>query len=138
MMTKIFERLFLGNARDAERLAVTNPHGITAVVNVNSGRNRDRADGIEYVHLAFDDAETVPPVKFEKALAAIRDHIRQGKVLVHCEAGSSRSPVVVARYMHVVGYKSFEDALAELTELRPVVAPSDRMLEYAQTYLETI
>jgi protein-tyrosine phosphatase len=106
-------------------------------VNVNSGRNRS-GDGVEHVQLSFDDSETVPPAKFEQALAAIRDHIRRGKVLVHCEIGSSRSPVVVALYMHVVGYKRFEDALAELHERRPVVAPSDWMLECAQAYLETI
>ena len=137
-MTRVFERLYLGNARDAERLAVANPQGITTVISVVGGRNQQKADGVEYVQLAFDDAETVLPAKIEKALAAIRDHIRRGKVLVHCEIGSSRSPVVVALYMHVVGYKSFEDALAELAELRPVVAPSDWMLECAQTYLETI
>lgn len=70
-MTRVFERLYLGNARDAEHLAVANPFGITAVVHMNSGRNRDMADGIEHVHLPFDDAETVPPTKFEKALSAI-------------------------------------------------------------------
>jgi protein-tyrosine phosphatase len=91
------------------------------------------------VHLSFDDAETVPPAKFEQALAAIRDHIRRGRVLIHCELGSSRSPVVVvALYMHIIGYKNFDDALAELHELRPVVAPSDWMLECANTYLEAV
>jgi protein-tyrosine phosphatase len=137
-MTKIFERLYLGDARDAEHLAVSNPQGITTVISVVGGRNRGKADGIEYVHLSFDDAETVPPAKFEKALTAIREHIRKGKVLVHCEIGSSRSPVLVALYMHVVGYKDFHQALAELHELRPVVAPSDWMLQCAQTYLEAM
>jgi protein-tyrosine phosphatase len=119
MMTRVFERLFLGDARDAERLAISNPHGIAFVLNVNSGRNREKADGgVEYIPLSFDDAERVPPAKFEQALAAISEHIRRGKVLVHCEIGSSRLPVV-ALYMDAVRYKNFDDALAELTELRP-------------------
>jgi protein-tyrosine phosphatase len=134
-MTRVFERLYVGDARDAERLAASNPLGITAVVNVNSGNSYPKRNTIEYVHLSFDDAERVPPARFERALAAIREHIRRGKVLVHCELGSSRSPVAVALYMHVVGYKNFDDALAELHELRPIVAPSDWMLECANTYL---
>jgi len=35
-MTKVFERLYVGDAGDADRLAVTNPFGITAVVNVST------------------------------------------------------------------------------------------------------
>jgi hypothetical protein len=35
-MTKVFERLYLGDADDADRLAVLNPFGITGVVNVSS------------------------------------------------------------------------------------------------------
>jgi len=53
-------------------------------------------------------------------LSATSKLIRSGKVLVHCGAGSSRSPVVVALYMHVVGYKNFDDALSELRNLRPL------------------
>jgi protein-tyrosine phosphatase len=136
VVTRVFERLYLGDAGDAERLAVSNPLGITAIVNVNSGRNRSKRDRIEYVHLAFDESERASPAKFERALIAIAGLIRRGKVLVHCEIGSSRSPVVVALYMHVIGYKNFDDALAELHELRPVVAPSDWMLECANAYLE--
>jgi protein-tyrosine phosphatase len=134
-MTRVFERLYLGDARDAERLATSNPVGIDAVVNVNSGRNRSKATGIEYVHLAFDESERVPPAKFERALAAIAELIRRGKVLVHCECGSSRAPVVVALYMHVIGYKNFNDAVIELTELRPIVAPSPWLIEGAIAYL---
>lgn len=46
--------------------------------------------------------------------------MRRGKVFVNCEFGSSRSPVVVALYLHVIGYKDFQNALAELHELRPL------------------
>jgi protein-tyrosine phosphatase len=62
--------------------------------------------------------------------------IRAGTVLVHCGAGSSRSPVVVAVYMHLIGFKNFDDALSELRSLRPVVAPSKLVIERAKAYLE--
>jgi protein-tyrosine phosphatase len=137
-MTRVFERLYLGDARDAERLAVSNPLSISAVVNVNSWRNRPKRDGIEYVHLAFDESERAPPARFEHALTAISRLIRRGRVLVHCQCGSSRSPVVVALYMHSVGYKNFDDALSELVELRPIVAPSKWMVESAIAHRRSI
>jgi protein-tyrosine phosphatase len=71
-------------------------------------------------------------------MTAIGQLIRAGNVLVHCAAGSSRSPVVVALYMDAVGYKNFDDALSELRELRPVVSPSKLVIESAKTYLEEV
>jgi protein-tyrosine phosphatase len=73
---------------------------------------------------------------FEQVMAAIGELIRVGNVLVHCAAGSSRSPVVVALYMDVVGYENFDDALSRLRHLRSVVAPSKLVIESAKTYLQ--
>ena len=56
--------------------------------------------------------------------------------VAHCAEGSSRSPVVVAVYMHVIGYKNFDDALSQLRGLRPVVAPSSLVIERAKAYME--
>lgn len=137
-MTRVFERLFLGNAADAERLAIENPFDITAVVNVSSRTNRLTCAGVDYVHVGFDESESVPPAKFKQALTAIARLIPRGTVLVHCEYGSSRAPVVVALYMHTVGYKNFADALFELRDLRSVVALSTATLESARRYLRNI
>jgi protein-tyrosine phosphatase len=59
-------------------------------------------------------------------------------VLVHCEIGSSRAPVVAALYLHAVGYKNFDDALAEIKAVRPVVSPSKSIIASAKAYLEAL
>jgi len=135
-MTRILEHLYLGRAGDANDLAVSNPLGITAVVNVKTQPNRSKRDGIRYVHFPIDESETVLPGTFGPVMEALTWLIRMGKVLVHCEAGSSRSPVVVAVYLHVVGYKNFDEALAEIRSLRPVVSPSKSIIASAKAYLE--
>jgi atypical dual specificity phosphatase len=71
-------------------------------------------------------------------MTAISKLVRTGNVLIHCGAGVSRSPVVVALYMNEVGYKNFDDALTELRSLRPVVAPSKLVIQRAKAYLEGI
>ena len=95
-------------------------------------------DGIKYVHFPWDETQKIPTHRIEQAITAISQLVRTGNALVHCVAGSSRSPVIVALYMHVVGYKNFDDALSELRELRPVVAPSKLVIESAKAYLEEI
>lgn len=135
-ITKIWERLYLGNANDADHLSVSNPLGITAVMNVSLEPNRQRREGIVYVHLPLDESEWIPPHKIEQVMTALSQLVRSRKVLVHCAAGFSRSPVMVALYMHVVGYKNFKDALSELSGLRPVVDPSKLVMESAKTYLK--
>ena len=137
-MTKVFERLYVGDARDADNLAVTNPFGITAVVNVNTEVIHNWGDGITYVHYPLDEYEWILPRRFEQIMTAISKLVRGGTVLVHCGAGCSRSPVIVALYLHICGYRSFDDALFELKCLRPVVAPTKLVIKRAKTYLEGI
>ena len=86
----------------------------------------------------LDEYEMIPPRRFEQILTAISKLIRTGNVLLHCGGGISRSPVVVALYMHVIGYKNFDDALNQLRELRPVVVPSKLVIERAKAFLEGI
>jgi hypothetical protein len=136
-MTKVFERLYLGSADDADHLAVTNP-GITGVVNVSTEPNQQKREGIKYVHFPLDESEWILPRRFERIITAISTLVRGGTVLIHCGAGVSRSPVVVALYMNEVGYKNFDDALSELRSLRSVVAPSKLVIERAKSYLEGI
>jgi len=52
-MTKVFERIFLGDAEDADRLAVTNPLDITGVLNVSTETNQERRDGIKLRSFSF-------------------------------------------------------------------------------------
>jgi protein-tyrosine phosphatase len=135
-ITRVFERLYLSDAGDADCLSLSNSLGIAAVVNVSIETNQQRRDGIKYVHFPLDESERIPPRRFEQVITAISQLVRTGNVLVHCVAGSSRSPVIVALYMHVVGYKNFDDALSELRDLRPVVSPSKLVIESAMAYLE--
>jgi protein-tyrosine phosphatase len=118
-MTKIWERLYLGNFKDAEGLATANPCGITAVVSLCEDVVR-RARSISYVHIPTADTRPIPAEKFDAIMQAIADGVRQGNLLVHCVGGSSRSPIMLAAWMHRCGYAAIDKGLSEIAEMRDI------------------
>ena len=134
-MTRILERLYLGSASDADRLAKDNPSGISAVINVSMEQSEHKAPALTYLHYPIHDGTSVGPAVFEEVMTAIARQIRIGKVLVHCSAGMSRSPVMVAAYLRYAGRECFECALQTIAELRPLIDPNPVLVLSAERYL---
>src|SRR6267154_5021505 len=122
-ITQIWQRLFLGGLLDAERLARANPLGITTVISLSETQPCAVLPEIKYIHLPIEEAQEIPVDRIAAITNAISKNIRCGKVLVHCGSGISRGPLMVAAYLHVVGYKHFDAALKEIAVLRPFIAP---------------
>jgi protein-tyrosine phosphatase len=80
-------------------------------------------------------AEPVPGRKFEAIMNAITQSIRRGTVLLHCAEGVSRAPSLTAAYLHRVGYKQIDAALAEIKRLRPIANPSKTLFESVKEHL---
>src|SRR5271157_2097771 len=135
-MSRLCSRLFLGGLKDAERLATDNPAGITAVISLCAAAEvESRGRDIEYVRIPVDDARPISRPQFEAVMTAIAAHIRNGKVLLHCVGGTSRSPIFAAAWMHRVGCLHIESALLEIAELRPILDPSPVLLTSVKEHL---
>ena len=134
-MSRLCSRLFVGGIKDAERLATDNPAGITAVISLCAEEVVPRGRDIEYVRIPVDDSRPVSLQRFEAAMAAIAKHIRNGRVLLHCIGGMSRSPIFAAAWMHRCGYLCVENALIEIADLRPVIDPSPVLLRSVMEHL---
>ena len=134
-VTKIWERLFLGSLYDADRLRVANPLGITTVVSLTETAPCNLRREINYIHLPVTDAQAIPVGLFTAVMDAIAEHIRRGKVLIHCGSGISRAPVMTAAYLHAVGYKNLDAALLEIARLRPIIDPSAILLANVREHL---
>src|SRR5664279_6047056 len=123
-MTQVWERLWIGSLQDAEELAEANPNRITAVISLCEACVAAKRRDVRYVHIPIEDAEPVPARKFDAVINAIAQNIRRGTVLLHCGEGVSRAPSLTAAYMHSVGYKQIDAALAETKRLRPITNSS--------------
>jgi len=126
--TRVWERLFVGGIGDAEALAESNPLDVTTVVTLCRETVRNFATGVTYLCFPLRDARPIPVGRFDGIIDALWDNIRWGAVLVHSLAGASRAPILASAWMHVVGCKGIDDALADIGRLR-TVEPNPILLE---------
>jgi protein-tyrosine phosphatase len=118
--TQVWERFFIGGIGDAEALAESNPLEITTVVALCRETVRKPAAGVNYLHLPVAGSRAVPVSKLDGIIDAIWENLRWGKVLVHSLAGVNRAPIMAAAWMHAVGCKSIDAALADIGRLRTI------------------
>jgi protein-tyrosine phosphatase len=139
-MTKIWERLYLGCFYDAESLK-ENPKDITAVLNVTQDRlnfNGTHAhDLVLWQNSTWEDGFQIKRETFWEMLGYLKDCLfTKETVLVHCHAGWSRSPSIVAAYMHISGFQSFDKALEYVKLLRPHIKPSNEVVRSIKQHLQ--
>jgi protein-tyrosine phosphatase len=135
-MTRVWERLWLGSLRDADELAEANLNRITTVISLCEACVTAKRRDVCYVHIPIEDAETVNVRKFDAIMNAIAQNIRRDTVLFHCSEGVSRAPSLTAAWMHYIGYRDVDAALAEIKLLRPMTNPSKTLFESVKEHLK--
>jgi hypothetical protein len=135
LVTQVWERLFIGGMADAEALAESNPLGIATVITVCREAVRARAKGVNYLRLPVPESRPLPVGRFDGIIDALWENIRWGKVLINSLAGSDRAPVLAAAWMHAVGCKGIDAALAGIGRLR-TVKPDPTLLQSVRRALK--
>lgn len=135
-MTRIWERLYIGNRDDAERLYRSNPHQIRTVITLCEDWVLRRSLRLNWVHVPIRDAAPISGFQLNSFVSAMAKYLPQGKVLLHCQAGVSRSPIMAGTWLHLVGYKNIDAALREIAKLRDIIDPSDILLNSLREHLK--
>ncbi|XP_063233841.1 dual specificity protein phosphatase 10-like [Bacillus rossius redtenbacheri] len=125
--SRVLPFLYLGNARDAADLGCLRARGVTRVLNVTShlpGYHEHR--GISYKQLpASDSGQQNLKQYFEEAFAFIEEARQTGaSVLVHCQAGVSRSATIAIAYIMKHKRLSVGDAYRLVKSARPIISPN--------------
>jgi hypothetical protein len=137
MISKITPQISIGNAEDA-RQAINSDFDST----LNLAIDLDIQDNLDEVvvrrlkrhKVGLVDGPGNPPLRMVAALLLLHTIVESGvTVLVHCQAGMSRSVMVVAAYLDMVGASSLDDALAKIMPLRKVDQYSVAMYNLAQS-----
>jgi protein-tyrosine phosphatase len=127
-LTQVLDRLYLGGFKDAEDLRTANPLGISHVCNCTTEKLNLNKRRFHIIQMDQIDGHEWNVPKLYAAVNWVREALMTGgRVLIHCHAGVSRSPVLTACYLYTCGF-DFNRALNSLVALRPAVDPAAAVL----------
>ncbi len=75
---------------------------------------------------------------FDECFQFIQTGLSEGGILVHCNAGASRSVTIVAAYLMKTERIKLGDILQEMKAKRPCVQPNAGFMVQLQEYEKTI
>lgn len=136
---KVHKNLFIGAYWPRLNFKKFKKIGITAIVNLMEDNHYDpRPLGFAYLHRGFPDEWFVPHNFLKDIIEFIDEHIKNGKVLVHCAMGISRSGgIIVAWLLKENPNWSWNDALEYVNESR-LIYPAIEIRESILEYLESV
>ncbi|XP_063002241.1 dual specificity protein phosphatase 10-like [Elgaria multicarinata webbii] len=127
-LSPILPFLFLGNERDAQDLERMLSLNVGHVLNVTTHLPLYHADSgrLRYKRLpATDNSRQDLRQYFEEAFEFIEEAHQSGKgVLIHCQAGVSRSATIVIAYLMKHTLMTMGDAYKYVKGRRPVISPN--------------
>ncbi|XP_072243720.1 dual specificity protein phosphatase 2 [Leuresthes tenuis] len=118
--------LFLGSSLHSSRREMLAAAGITAVLNVSSTCPNFYEGEFQYLRLTVEDTLAADiRACFHTAIAFI-DSVKQsgGRVLVHCQAGISRSATICLAYLMHTQRVRLDEAFDFVKQRRQVISPN--------------
>ncbi|XP_017575166.1 dual specificity protein phosphatase 2 [Pygocentrus nattereri] len=123
---EILPFLFLGSAHHSSRRETLERCGITAVLNVSSSCPNLFEQELQYMTLRVEDSLAADiRVLFPEAIRFI-DSVKEsgGRVLVHCQAGISRSATICLAYLIHARRVRLDEAFDFVKRRRQVISPN--------------
>ena len=130
MLLRVIDTLFLGDKNTVKNSSELLSHEVRLVVSVAGGALQLPA-GVEQVrlHVKDDNQDSLLP-HLDEAVKLIDQHLSQGStVVVHCQAGISRSPAVIMAYLIRFKGMTVEEALEVVKRVRPRANPRQKLLD---------
>uniref|UniRef100_A0AAY4DU45 Dual specificity protein phosphatase n=1 Tax=Denticeps clupeoides TaxID=299321 RepID=A0AAY4DU45_9TELE len=118
--------LYLGSAHHASRQDFLTDLHITALLNVSRRDARPPKGQYDYKWIPVEDSHTANiSSHFQEAIDFI-DRVKGegGKILVHCEAGISRSPTICIAYLMWSQRLRLEEAFDVIRQRRAIISPN--------------
>lgn len=109
--------------------------GVTGVINCAAEIGNTLPEGVEELRLGLydDDEQQLFPAAID-AWQFFQKHAKNGRVLVHCAAGISRSSAIGCFLLMKEGKKSFPQAFAQLKEVHPKANPNAHFRTQLELY----
>ena len=142
VVSEVTQRLYLSDEEPACDQAVLWSLGITHIVRVEPDEGLPLFEGIRYLRLPSEDLPDYPiAAHFAEATRFIAEAMAgswEHRVLVHCQAGISRSPTIVAAYLMGTGNLSADAALSETRRRHPPSLPNEGFRRQLDLYEDAL
>uniref|UniRef100_K1QNW8 Dual specificity protein phosphatase 4 n=1 Tax=Magallana gigas TaxID=29159 RepID=K1QNW8_MAGGI len=137
---EILPFMYLGNFQDASNLELLHRLGITSLMNVSTKCKNLFEDQFSYMNIPVDDNPNADLAAWFPESNAFIDTVREnhGKVLVHCQAGVSRSATICLAYLMYTAKVGLETAFEHIKSRRSVISPNLNFMRQLENYEKEI
>ncbi|KAM9180356.1 dual specificity protein phosphatase 21 [Trichechus inunguis] len=130
-LSQITSSLFISNGAAANNRLLLSSNHITTVINVSVEVVNTSFEDIQYVRVPVADT---PSASLYDYFDSIADHIhsvemKQGRTLLHCVAGVSRSAALCLAYLMKYHGMSLREAYTWTKSCRPIIRPNNGFWE---------
>lgn len=138
--TKIDNTIYLGNAFNAADYNYIKNNGITAIVNASKEISNYFETNSDLQYFKLDDVKDINSSSIKKYFDNFISFVEKikaenGRILIHCFMGSSRSAILVVLYkVYFLGDK-LEDSIIDITNKRERVNINITFVEELKDYL---
>jgi protein-tyrosine phosphatase len=129
-MDEVFTGIYVGTESDAGDESLLRKHGIDTVISLT--HSNPQTGDTTRVDVPMIDGPQNSYKAFAKAVETVVENVEDGRgVLVHCSAGSSRSPSVSAAAITQLSGINLNEAFNQIIEQRPETDPHDALVRQA-------
>lgn len=129
-MDEVFNDIYVGTESDAGDESLLRKHGVDTVISLTHS-NPETGD-ITRIDVPMVDGPQNSYQAFAEAVETVVEQREDGRrVLIHCSAGSSRSPSVAAAAITHLTEKDLNEAFNQIIERRAETDPHDALVRQA-------
>lgn len=134
--SQILDYLYLGSEWNASNLEELQQNGITHILNVTREIDNFFPSVFEYQNIREYDEEATDLLRYlDRTYRFIKEaRMANGKVLVHCKMGISRSATVTISYVMKEYDLSLSEALCKVKQCRSIVNPNKSFRKQLEVY----
>jgi protein-tyrosine phosphatase len=141
---EVVKNIYIGSINSVYDIKKLKEIGITHIISVIAGFIPPYPEDFEYLVInALDNLNTDLSKNFETAIEFINQELdevenKEKKVLIHCQAGRSRSATILAAYIIKTFGMDVKNTLELLTSKRDIIKPNDSFLIQLQKYYDEL
>lgn len=131
---KVVPGLFIGSQDAASNFNALAEHRITHILNAG-GAIGTKLERITYKYLPiYDTPEFDIKSTFKEAIMFLKTGLQNGSILVHCNAGISRSSTIVIAYIMKEREESLLSAFELVKSARPIAKPNPGFMKQLRIF----